>query len=435
MDNRNRQVKETFEKLLELRQDICNVIDILYGKYEVLVSIYRDLVTTHRNSDFVFGLDSFFFQNKLIKDDCDHLSLVLKAIDNRIYCEYLSVYKMMKKFVIEEVNDTRLITHAAFNQSFKPYKHLDDKQVHDIKAIKEIYQAIISCNIELETLLANRESDLRNDKQQSDMGINIDNLIYMESFRNDMLGSRIKMFYKYLDALNKHHTNYYTRLLLKAKLHMGIVEEDVLLKQFNQSGITNIDKLPLNRTPVSSSPVAMKETETHQIKSYVGYDSLPISKQNVLDGICIAGGSDNGSGKNSDADRSDNGSDKNSDIGTESHDNAISVNDDISTIAEESEIASHAPKSCQFDQKHIGERVVVQGYNSIGVLRFVGKHITTNDFRCGVEFDDAIGRNNGSVKGHKYFECKDLHGVLVAPYKVSLVKELSLSSSSDIEEN
>jgi hypothetical protein len=461
MENSNRQVKEAFEKLLELRQDICNVIDILYGKYDVLVSIYRDLVTTHRNSDFVFGLDSFFFQNKLIKDDCDHLSLVLRAIDNRIYCEYLTVYKMMKKFVIEEVNDIRIISHAAFNHSFKPYKHLDEKQVHDIRAIKEIYQAIISCNIELETLLANRESDLKNDKQQSDMGINIDNLIYMESFRNEMLGSRIKMFYKYLCALNNHHTNYYTRLLLKAKLHMGIVEEDVLLKQFNQSGITNIDKLPLNQKPVSSSPVAMKETETHQIKSYVGYDTLPITKQSVLDGICIAGGSDNGSGKNSHADGSDNGSGKNSDIsgsdngsdinshisgsdnesgknsdiGTESHDNASSVNDDSSTIPEESEIASHAPKSCQFDQKHIGERVVVQGYNSIGVLRFVGKHVTSNDFRCGVEFDDAIGRNNGTVKGHKYFECQELHGVLVAPYKVSLVKELSLSSSSDTEEN
>ena len=430
MDNNNRRVKEAFEKLLELRQDICSVLDTLYGKHEVLISIYRDLSTTHRNRDYVFGLDSFFFQNKLIKDDCDHLSLVLKSIDNRVYCEYLTVYKMVKEFAVNDVNDTRVTTHAAFNQAFKPFKHLDEKQVHDIKAIKEIYQAILACNIELESLLANRESELKNDKQQSDMGLNIDNLVYMESYKNEMLGSRIRMFYKYLTALNNHHTNYYTRLLLKAKLHMGIVEEDVLLKQFNQTGITNIDKLPSQR-PITVSPVAMKETETNQIKSYVGYDDLPISKQNILDGICIAGGSDTGSGGNSEVEAVDDIYDNESNVS----DNASSVNGEPLNIPEESEIASQAPKTCQFTEEHIGERVVVQGYNSIGVLRFVGKHATLDDFRCGVEFDDAVGRNNGTVNGHKYFVCEEMHGVLVVPYKVSLINELSLSLNSDTEEN
>ena len=196
MENSNRIVKEAFEKLLELRQDICSVLDTLKSKHDVLVGIYQDLSTTHRNRDFVFGLDSFFFQNKLIKDDCDYLSSLLKSIDNRVYCEYLTVYKMVKEYAIKDVNDKRVTSHAAFNQTFKPYKHLDEKQTHDIRSIKEIHQAIVSCNLELESLLANKESELRNDKQQSDMGLNIDNLVYMEGFKNEMLGAKIKMFYK-----------------------------------------------------------------------------------------------------------------------------------------------------------------------------------------------------------------------------------------------
>lgn len=428
MDNSNRLVKEAFDKLLELRQDICSVLDTLYGKHEVLVGIYQDLTSTHRNRDFVFGLDSFFFQNKLIQDDCDHLSKVLKSIDNRVYCEYLTVYKMVKEFAVTDINDTRVTSHVAFNQSFKPYKHLDDSQVHDIRAIKEIHQAIVACNLELEALLANRESELKNDKQQSDMGLNIDNLIYMESYKNEMLGSRIRMFYKYLTALNGHHTNYYTRLLLKAKLHMGIVEEDVILKQFNQSGITNIDTLPQSKRPLSLSPVAMKQTETNQIKSYVGYDSLPSSKQNVLDGICSAGGSESGSTRVIEGQYD-------AESYADSVSDGCSDNKQLANIQEESEIASQAPKTCQFSDEHIGQRVIVQGYNSIGILRFVGKHAKHDDFRCGVEFDDAVGRNNGTVNGHKYFECNDSHGVLVVPYKVSLVNEVSLSSGSDTEEN
>lgn len=477
MENSN-LVKEAFEKLLELRQDICSVLDTLKSKHDVLVGIYHDLSTTHRNRDFVFGLDSFFFQNKLIKDDCDHLSKLLKAIDNRVYCEYFTVYRMVKEYAINDINDNRVSSHAAFNQAFKPYKHLDDKQVHDIRSIKEIHQAIVSCNVELESLLANKESELRNDKQQSDMGLNIDNLVYMEGFKNEMLGAKIKMFYKYLLALSSHHTNYYTRLLLKAKLQMGIVEEDVILKQFNQSGITNVDSV--SKRPLANSPVAIKETESNQIKSYVDYDNLPISKKSAVDNIFLAGGSDSvksfeteqNNGSNSDGD----GSVLNDHIDFVSHsdnidnadnpDNVHNVDDDNNVdnvdtpdnvdnvddadnnsfsnenkvdknLAEESDLGSQidSSHSTEFTQDNIGERVVVQGYNSIGVLRFLGNHVTLNVLRCGVEFDEPIGRNNGTVKGHKYFECEDMHGVLVATYKVSLVNEISLNTLGETEEN
>ena len=66
---------------------------------------------------------------------------------------------------------------------------------------------------------------------------------------------------------------------------------------------------------------------------------------------------------------------------------------------------------------------MVEGYNSIGTIRFVGEHIHAGGFRVGVELDDAIGRNNGMVRDHKYFECEDKKGVLVAPHKVSKVDD------------
>jgi hypothetical protein len=32
--------------------------------------------------------------------------------------------------------------------------------------------------------------------------------------------------------------------------------------------------------------------------------------------------------------------------------------------------------------------------------------------RCGVELDLPVGKNSGTVKGHKYFKCAPKHGVL-----------------------
>lgn len=69
----------------------------------------------------------------------------------------------------------------------------------------------------------------------------------------------------------------------------------------------------------------------------------------------------------------------------------------------------------------VGAKVVVQGYDAVGTLRFFGKHKEKGSLRCGVAYDAPVGKNNGTVGGHWYFECPDSHGVLVSPNKVAIV--------------
>ena len=66
----------------------------------------------------------------------------------------------------------------------------------------------------------------------------------------------------------------------------------------------------------------------------------------------------------------------------------------------------------------VGSRVDVVGYG-MGTLRYFGPHKVKRSPRCGVELDDAVGNNNGTVGEHEYFDCADQHGVLVIPGKVS----------------
>jgi dynactin complex subunit len=60
----------------------------------------------------------------------------------------------------------------------------------------------------------------------------------------------------------------------------------------------------------------------------------------------------------------------------------------------------------------------VDGYACEGVLRFFGMHKVKKVMRCGVEMDEPVGKNNGTIKGHQYFQCPEDHGVLVVPAKV-----------------
>lgn len=51
----------------------------------------------------------------------------------------------------------------------------------------------------------------------------------------------------------------------------------------------------------------------------------------------------------------------------------------------------------------------------IGIVQFVGDtHFAPGDW-IGVVFDDAVGKNDGSVQGTRYFECVAGHGMFVRP--------------------
>lgn len=37
-----------------------------------------------------------------------------------------------------------------------------------------------------------------------------------------------------------------------------------------------------------------------------------------------------------------------------------------------------------------------------------------------MELDSAVGKNNGTINSHTYFNCRDEHGVLVVPAKIAI---------------
>ncbi|OQR95304.1 hypothetical protein ACHHYP_00116 [Achlya hypogyna] len=68
----------------------------------------------------------------------------------------------------------------------------------------------------------------------------------------------------------------------------------------------------------------------------------------------------------------------------------------------------------------VGQRVLVSG-KLAGRVAFVGSvHYTKGDL-VGVVLDAPVGKNNGTLKGHVYFECPPGHGLMVHPCEVTIV--------------
>lgn len=430
------QLKNDFNSVKVLRGDILNVFETLGSKLLVLKKIYIKLLELHNQSEYMFGIDSFYFQNKLIEMEFNHLKDIQRSIENRMYCEYYQLHMLVQDYVEKEVLSENVRNKIAVRKKYPAYKNLDPHRVYNFSLVAELQEHIINSIMELETYRQAKVAELKTDTAQSKLGLNIGNLVNSHRFYNALLKEKISMFIRYLQVFHEHHTKYFTRLHIKAKLVIGIINEDIQIKQFNPTGRSIVPENDDIDSPLSSASGSIPN-ETQSLKTFVKYDDSGDHMKAALDTIVS---------NMSETDEVDlqNTSTENvilhsnhSFLQTTSNATTNTTPDEVGDIESElsCEIQSDAHDSvanesvmtevddgnCKFSTFDVGSRVLVEGYDSIGTLRFVGKHHIKNVTRCGVEFDDDVGKNNGTIDGHTYFETTGTKGIIVSPRKVSLL--------------
>lgn len=69
----------------------------------------------------------------------------------------------------------------------------------------------------------------------------------------------------------------------------------------------------------------------------------------------------------------------------------------------------------------VDDRCQVNPGGKRGSVRFVGKiPAIAPGFWVGVQYDEPVGKNDGSVKGHRYFECPPNYGGFLRPDKIEV---------------
>ncbi|OQS55165.1 CLIP1 [Ecytonucleospora hepatopenaei] len=77
----------------------------------------------------------------------------------------------------------------------------------------------------------------------------------------------------------------------------------------------------------------------------------------------------------------------------------------------------------------IGENVTINGRFS-GVVKFIGKIDGKDGIWVGLELEKPVGKNNGSYKNKKYFDCKENHGVFIRYDKIKQQQNEEKENSS-----
>jgi hypothetical protein len=75
-------------------------------------------------------------------------------------------------------------------------------------------------------------------------------------------------------------------------------------------------------------------------------------------------------------------------------------------------LAAFAPKTDGISTADVNRRCAVEGYQAQGIIRFVGPHATKKGARVGIELDEAVGRNNGSIAVSRGIAIGAIHALL-----------------------
>ena len=214
MESKLAKLKTDFNNIINIRTTVKNIFDILQIRIDKLKLLYAEFIKTSKTQMFIFGLDSFHFQSKLIDIEYDDMKRLFLAINNRMYCEYFKLYKIIIDYIMVNISD-RKITEIVKVNSYPVYKDLEPFKEYKFEIILDMHENILNLLGILISTLNNKENELLLHKNKQNIGLNIDNFI--TTFNYSIIVMREKMCKEEFDRLMETSPNIPEKIIKEFK--------------------------------------------------------------------------------------------------------------------------------------------------------------------------------------------------------------------------
>ena len=251
MESRLLNLKNDFNNLINIRNNVKNIFEILQLRIDKLKLLYSEFIQNNKNQVFVFGLDSFHFQSKLIDVEYDDTKRLFMAIGNRMYCEYFKLNKIIIEYILNNINDKKITEIIQIN-NYPIYKDLEPFKEYKFETLMDIHENILKMITVLVSELNNKENELTIHKTKQHIGLNIDNFVTTFNFNNNVMKEKITMFITYIEFFHKLHKKYLKRFSNKIQLIYTDINNDI---KFDES-------LEIN-SPSNSRSSSINKTINH----------------------------------------------------------------------------------------------------------------------------------------------------------------------------
>ena len=269
-------LRKTFEGIKTLRVNIRKIFDNLNVLKQRLNSIYVNYATQSAKSALHFGLDAFHFQKTLIDFEYSNMEKMFQLIDNKMYCEYYKLFKLVVRYAKNTINDKKVEAICEQKSKYPIYKDLEPYKVYEYELINNLHHDTLQLLEEMLSYLKIKETEIEENEYKSNNGINIDNYVNTLAYDNAVLNQNIKLYSKYLMVFHKYHTKYLTRFSLKLNILWSQITDDIKLL-----GPSHVIETGVVNTKIKNEVNTISRSDREQLTNLIRQNTLPSIKSEL----------------------------------------------------------------------------------------------------------------------------------------------------------
>lgn len=235
-------IKQEFSSIREIIRNANTIFNNLHNKTNTLKNVYDKLLHQNKNNLYVFGLDSFKFQNKLINVEFQTMEQYYCLITNRMFCDYFKLNQIIRNYILEKIDDEKIKMRVKQQHTLKEtYDYINIYKFYDISKTSEIFNNVINMIVELVDYSSSLTKELQNYKSKKKNGFNINNFIYTFEYNNVLLQQQIGLYLNYVSFFLRLHKKYIIRFTNKIQLMHQQVTQDITFEDqsnFNEESLS-----------------------------------------------------------------------------------------------------------------------------------------------------------------------------------------------------
>ncbi len=224
-----------FNEIIHLSNEIMNKKNALDEKLKHLKEQYNELVKHNSKKIFLFCLDSFYFQYKVLHVEMEQYHRMCSLIHNRIYGDY---YKLFNIILMQcKENNIQIPGLVREAEQFPIYKDLEPFLEYKIEDVIKIHADILALINEVYMLYVSNQKNIHKHNDRIHAGFSITSFINTLSYENVLIKEQIGLYSNYMAFYHNSQKNYLTKLLIKMDGFIRDIEDEVLI---NHRSITRM---------------------------------------------------------------------------------------------------------------------------------------------------------------------------------------------------
>ena len=182
-----------FDKLINTRICLNERLNTLETTLSVMKDKYKEFTKNNSKKIYLYSLDSFFFQYKILHVEFEHYKRFLTLINNRMYGDYYKLFMI----IIAQSKESNLPIRIEIDDLLV-YKDLEPMYDYTIDNVTTLFDKIVIVMEQLRELYRMNSETISSNNTNNGVGFSIAAFFTTLKYENIILNEQIRMYLDFL---------------------------------------------------------------------------------------------------------------------------------------------------------------------------------------------------------------------------------------------